>query len=65
MIYKVSKWVWAPILALATFGTYSTWHEIYDVMWDVRSSTVVFAGIMFAAQNLDWWLRWLEYKNNH
>ena len=63
MIFKVSKFVWVPFLALATFGTLVTWHDIYDVMWDTKASTVVFAGIMFASQTLDWWIRWLEYRN--
>jgi len=63
MLYKVSKYVWVPVLALATFGVYATWDDIYDTMWDTKSNIVVFTGIMFACQTLDWWLRWLEFKN--
>jgi len=59
----ISKYVWAPILALATFGTYQSWYDIYEAMWDTKASTVVFVGIMLVCQVLDWWVRWLEYKN--
>jgi hypothetical protein len=62
MLSKVSKYVWAPLLALATFGAFETWHDIYNVLWDTQMSTVIFTGIMFVSGVLDWWIRWLEYR---
>lgn len=51
-----------PVLAVATYGAYITWYDIYLAMWDDKASTVVFAGIVFTSMVLDWWLRWIEYR---
>jgi hypothetical protein len=59
----ISKYVLAPLLVFAVFGTIQMWHDIYEAMWDTKASTVVFVGIMLTCQIADWCILWLEYKN--
>ena len=59
----ISKYVLAPLLVLATFGTIQIWHDIYEAMWDTKAHTVVLVGIMLTCQILDWCILWLVYKN--